>query len=89
MAVSAGVDVAKHTLEWNLGGEERIQHLRNEPRPIAQLVRHLVALDPVRIVVEATGGHERTLVAKLAEAGLPVVVVNPRRVRSFGQRLES
>jgi transposase len=39
----------------------------------------------VRIVVESTGGYERTLVTKLAEAGLPVVVVNPRRVRSFGQ----
>jgi len=37
------------------------------------------------IVVEFTGGHERRLVLKLAEAGLPVVVANPRRVRSFGQ----
>jgi transposase len=87
MALSVGIDVAKHTLEWNLAGEEKIQHARNEPRPIAQLVRQLVALDPTRIVVESTGGYERTLVSKLAEAGLPVVVVNPRRVRSFGQAM--
>lgn len=87
MALSVGIDVAKHTLEWNVGGEEKIQHVRNEPRPIAQLVRQLVTLDPTRIVVESTGGYERTLVTKLAEAGLPVVVVNPRRVRSFGQAL--
>jgi transposase len=87
MALSVGIDVAKHTLEWNVGGEEKIQHARNEPRPIAQLVRQLVALDPPRIVVESTGGYERTLTTKLAEAGLPVVVVNPRRVRSFGQAL--
>jgi transposase len=87
MVVSVGVDVAKHTLEWNLAGEERIQHARNEPRPIAQLVRQLVTLAPARIVVESTGGYERTLTTKLAEAGLPVVVVNPRRVRSFGQAL--
>ena len=85
MAPCVGIDVAKHTLEWNLAGEEKIQHARNEPRPIAQLVRQLIALDPERIVVESTGGYERTLVAKLAEAGLRVVVVNPRRVRSFGQ----
>jgi hypothetical protein len=65
----------------------RSQHARNEPRPIAQLVRQLVALDPERIVVESTGGYERTLVTKLAEAGLPVVIVNPRRVRSFGQAM--
>jgi transposase len=87
MAPCVGIDVAKHTLEWNLAGEEKVQHARNEPRPIAQLVRQLVALDLDRIVVESTGGYERTLVTKLAEAGLPVVIVNPRRVRSFGQAL--
>jgi transposase len=87
MASCVGIDVAKHTLEWNLAGEEKIQHTRNEPRPIAQLVCQLVALDPARIIVESTGGYERTLVTKLAEAGLRVVVVNPRRVRSFGQAL--
>jgi transposase len=87
MALSVGIDVAKHTLEWCAGAEGKIQHARNEPRPIAQLVRELAALDPARIVVESTGGYERTLVTKLAEAGLPVVVVNPRRVRSFGQAM--
>ena len=85
MTESVGIDVAKHTLEWPSGIEGKIQHTRNEPRPIAGLVRRLVGLDPARIVVESTGGYERRLVAKLAEAGLPVVVVNPRRVRSFGQ----
>jgi transposase len=84
MAACLGIDVAKHTLEWAAGATGKIQHTRNEPRPIAGLVRRLVALDPERIVVESTGGYERRLVAKLAEAGLPVVVVNPRRVRSFG-----
>jgi transposase len=70
-----------------VAGDPKIQHTRNEPRPIAQLVHQLVELQPARIVVESTGGYERTLVEKVAEAGLPVVVVNPRRVRSFGQAL--
>jgi len=47
----------------------------------------MVSLGPDRIVIESTGGYERRLVAKLAEAGLPVVVVNPRRVRSFGEAM--
>jgi transposase len=80
-----GIDVAKHSLEWSLGSGGRIEHARNEPRPIAALVRRMVELDPDRIVVESTGGYERMLVEKLAAAGLPVVVVNPRRVRSFGE----
>ena len=82
-----GIDVAKHTLEWTAGSTGTIQHTRNEPRPIAALVRRLVTLGPGRIVVESTGGYERRIVTKLAEAGLPVVVVNPRRVRSFGQAM--
>ncbi len=85
MAICVGIDVAKHTLEWSAGTEGKIQHTRNEPRPIAALVRRMVAVDPERIVIESTGGYERAVVAKLAEAGLPVVVVNPRRVRSFGE----
>jgi len=85
MGTNVGVDVSKHSLDWATGPEEKIQHARNEPRAIAAFVRRLVALDPERVVVESTGGYERALVAKLAEAGLPVVVVNPRRVRSFGE----
>ncbi len=85
MAVSVGIDVSKHTLEWTCGPDEKIQHTRNEPRPIASLVRRMGQLDPERIVVESTGGYERRVVLKLAEAGVPVVVVNPRRVRSFGE----
>ncbi len=85
MALCVGIDVAKHSLEWAAGPEGKIQHTRNEPRPIGQLMHRLVSLAPERIVIESTGGYERALVAKLAEAGLPVVVVNPRRVRSFGE----
>ena len=85
MADCIGIDVSKHALEWSMGAAGRIQHTRNEPRPIAQLVRRIVTLDPERIIVESTGGYERKLVLKLAEAGLPVVVVNPRRVRNFGE----
>jgi transposase len=85
MGVCVGIDVAKHSLEWSMGSEGAIEHARNEPRPIVGLVRRLVALDPERIVVESTSGYERRLVTKLAESGLPVAVVNPCRVRRFGQ----
>ncbi len=85
MAPCIGIDVSKHTLDWSSGSKGRIQSTRNVPRSIAALVRRLSALRPKRIVVESTGGYERQLVLKLAEAKLPVVVVNPRRVRSFGE----
>jgi transposase len=37
------------------------------------------------VVLEATGGYERAVVAELLAAGLPVVVVNPAQVRHFAK----
>jgi len=85
MATSVGIDVSKHTLDWCPGSSGKIQQTKNEPRCIASLVQRVRAVGPERIIVESTGGYERKLVLKLAEANLPVIVVNPRRVRSFGE----
>jgi len=38
-------------------------------------------------VVEATGGYERALVEALCAAGLPIAVVNPKRVRACAKAL--
>src|SRR5947208_5316308 len=46
-----------------------------------------VAVKPVMIVVEATGGLERALINALLEADLPVALVNPGRVRHFARGL--
>ena len=48
-------------------------------------VAQLGAVAPERIVLEASGGLELPLVAALAAAALPVVVVNPRQVRDFAR----
>jgi len=37
------------------------------------------------IVLEATGGYQRTAAATLAAKGLPVAVINPRQVRDFAR----
>lgn len=85
-AVNVGIDVAKETLEVALGpGECRC--CSNDEAGIAELVEGLKALRPERIVLEATGGYERALVAALGVAALPVVVVNPRQVRDFAKAL--
>lgn len=45
------------------------------------------ALAPTLVVLEATGGYETTIAGLLVEAGVPVVVVNPRQVRDFARAL--
>jgi transposase len=48
-------------------------------------LRHLKALKPERIVMEATGVYYLDLAVALHAAGLPVCVINPRSFRHFAQ----
>ena len=52
---------------------------------IEGLIPQIVDLEPALVLLEATGGLELPLVASLAAAALPVVVVNPRQVRDFAK----
>ena len=45
----------------------------------------LKALEPVMVLLEASGGLELPLLAALAAEAVPVVVVNPRQVRDFAR----
>src|SRR3954465_15020645 len=80
-----GIDVSKHRLDIHLrpsGEGFAVDHGGEE---VATLVARLAALAPALVVLEATGGLEVRLAAALAAAGLPVAVVNPRRVRAFAR----
>jgi transposase len=57
----------------------------NDAAGHATLTAWLKEVSPRLIVLEATGGYQRELVAALAVASLPVVVVNPRQVRDFAR----
>jgi transposase len=82
-----GVDVSKDGLDVAFSDGTPPLRLPNDPGGHAELVRRLSAEPVERVVLEATGGYERPLVAELAAAGLPVVVVNPRQVRDFAKAL--
>jgi transposase len=56
----------------------------NADAGMATLVARLQAVPPTLMVLEATGGYQRAVVAALAAAGLPVVV-NPRQARDFAK----
>ena len=59
----------------------------NDEVGIQALVKRLSELKPALIVLEATGGLERSVSGALGSAQLPVVVVNPRQVRDFAKAL--
>lgn len=83
--VCVGIDVAKDELVIFL--DTRKEHLTTPNRESAfkVLVEKFKALSIQRIVVEASGGYETALVTALALDGLPVCLVNPKRVRDFAR----
>jgi len=82
-----GVDVSKERLDCFCRPTGIAFSFDNTPPGIAALVQWVEAQQPQLIVLEATGGLERPLVAALVVAQLPVVVVNPRQVRDFARAI--
>src|SRR5262245_33181812 len=77
-----GIDVAK--AQWDIavrpaGERWTVPH---DADGVVTLVERWQALHPTLMVLEATGGLERSATAALATAGLPVVLVHPRQARA-------
>jgi transposase len=83
--VFVGIDVSKAQLDVALRPTEDQWHVSNDEVGIPGLVERLQAVQPTLIVLEATGGLEVPAAGALSEAGLPVVVVNPRHARDFAK----
>lgn len=80
-----GVDVSKAILDFDCLPISAAQQFSNDARGIGALVSLLKDSGVERIVLEATGGYETAAAVALAAAGLPVVVMNPKRVRDFAK----
>ena len=86
--VFIGIDVSKTALDVAQWQQERVERYENNATGIIEVMQKLAALPPVAlIVVEASGGFEQTLVSELVAAAMPIVVVNPTRVRNFARAL--
>lgn len=85
LEVYIGIDVSKDRLDVAIWGEKKCLEVDNKKKGIAKLVKQMQALVPQLIVVEATGGYEEGVVTALFEAGLPVALVSPQRVRQYAR----
>lgn len=82
-----GIDVAKDSLDVCLLPTERAFTVTNDPQGFRQLIVELPVAGSCLVVLEATGGYQRRVVAALLAAGHRVAVVNPRQVRDFARGL--
>jgi transposase len=79
-----GIDVSKDKFDVAIYGEKGCTQAANNKKGIAKLVKQMMNWSQL-IVVEATGGYEEALVLALFEAGLPVALVSPQRVRQYAK----
>jgi transposase len=80
-----GVDVSERQLDVHLLPEGVGTSFAHTAAGIGRLVAWLASRERTLLVVEATGGLERGLVAALARAGIATAVVNPRQIRDFAR----
>lgn len=83
--IYVGIDVSKDSLDVAVLGEKRSRQVRNSWKGIGTLAAELHKRKPRLIVVEATGGYEEGVVEGMFEAGLPVALVSPQRVRQYAK----
>ena len=83
--VLVGIDVSGDELAVHILPDETFFTTGTDPQSLQNLAAKLAGLKPFQILLEATGGIERPVVAELMQCGLPVVVVNPRQVRDFAR----
>lgn len=83
--VFIGIDISKAVVDVALLPTGRAWRVPREEVALQGLAVELQGLNPARVTLEATGGLEVPVVAILAAANLPVVVVNPRQARDFAK----
>ena len=83
--VFIGIDVAKKHLDIHVLPDNTAFTVSRDDGGLDELVNRLRQLAPQLIVLEATGGYEKVVLASLAGAGLAVLAVNPRQVRDFAR----
>ena len=75
--IVVGIDVSKDRLDVHVHPDGTALSFSRDASGIEALIGKLAGLALQLVAVEATGGFETVVVASLAAASLPVVVVNP------------
>lgn len=84
-SIFVGIDVSKARLEVAFYPSGALESYPHDETGIDSLTHKLRELKPALIVLEASGGLQRSLVRSLAASELALIVVNPRQVRDFAK----
>lgn len=80
-----GIDVGKYKVDVAIAGQSQVRQFSNDDMGIGQILELLEGQSVGLVVMEATGGYQRQLLASLLGRGIAAVAVNPRQVRDFAK----
>ncbi len=80
-----GIDVGKETLDIYVYETDGYWQETNTEDGIRRLIHRLKRFHLTRVLVEATGGYERSFVEASTEHDIPVIIVQPIQVRQFAR----
>ena len=83
--VCAGIDTGKRKLDVALGGAAERRQLDNTEDGHAALSAWLRQRRTKRVGIEASGGYEQAVVARLRRDGFVVIVFQPAQVRAYAK----
>ncbi|MCJ8203365.1 transposase [Pseudomonas sp. RGM2987] len=83
----AGIDVSKGSLEVRVDLLETGVSCPNVEGDFPGLIGWLLLHQVGRVLLEATGGYERSVMKALQAAGFEVIRINPRRAKSFAEAM--
>lgn len=81
--IYVGIDIAKEHLDIAIGKDSETIRIDNVTAEVEKMVKQLKDMQPSLIVMEASGGLEKPLLAQLGKAFLPASAINPQRSRAF------
>lgn len=87
MEKTIGIDVSKARLDVHVLDPKKDMQFDNSADGIKECIEVCLEFEPELIAMEATGGYEYAAAAALSANGLPVAVVNPRRIRDFAKAI--
>ncbi len=80
-----GIDVARDHLDIHTLPDGDAFCVGRDEQGLSVLIEHIGEYSAPLVCLEATGGYEMDVVSALADAGIAVVVMNPRQVRDFAK----
>jgi transposase len=84
--VNAAIEVGKHKLEVAVGSDGELFSEPNQSRAVTRLAKRLIEIGCERVLIEG-GSYQNVLVGALRAVKLPIVIINPRRVRAFARSI--